>query len=89
MGNKKVCASGLQFFLMPAQLPKRIFDPHLLFDQATELDRAKVDIPDMAVNLFEPDVLAAAVVIDNAGHAANMDQPEAFNAAVRALLEQL
>jgi pimeloyl-ACP methyl ester carboxylesterase len=29
------------------------------------------------------------VVIDNAGHAANMDQPEAFNAAVRELLEQL
>jgi pimeloyl-ACP methyl ester carboxylesterase len=29
------------------------------------------------------------VVIDNAGHAANMDQPEAFNAAVRELLDQL
>jgi pimeloyl-ACP methyl ester carboxylesterase len=29
------------------------------------------------------------VVIDNAGHAANMDQPEAFNAAVRELVEQL
>jgi len=29
------------------------------------------------------------VVLDNAGHAANMDQPEAFNAAVRELLEQL
>ena len=29
------------------------------------------------------------VVIDDAGHAANMDQPEAFNAAVRELLEQL
>jgi pimeloyl-ACP methyl ester carboxylesterase len=29
------------------------------------------------------------VVIDNAGHAANVDQPEAFNAAVRELLEQL
>jgi pimeloyl-ACP methyl ester carboxylesterase len=29
------------------------------------------------------------LVIDNAGHAANMDQPETFNAAVRALLEQL
>jgi pimeloyl-ACP methyl ester carboxylesterase len=29
------------------------------------------------------------VVIDNAGHAANMDQPETFNAAVRDLLEQL
>jgi pimeloyl-ACP methyl ester carboxylesterase len=32
---------------------------------------------------------ARKVVIDNAGHAANMDQPEAFNAAVRELLEQL
>ena len=29
------------------------------------------------------------VVIDDAGHAANMDQPHAFNAAVRELLEQL
>jgi len=29
------------------------------------------------------------VVIDNAGHAANMDQPGAFNAAVRELLELL
>lgn len=29
------------------------------------------------------------LVIDNAGHAANMDQPETFNAAVRELLEQL
>ena len=29
------------------------------------------------------------VVIDNAGHAANMDQPETFNTAVRELLEQL
>ena len=29
------------------------------------------------------------VVIDDAGHAANMDQPETFNAAVRDLLEQL
>jgi pimeloyl-ACP methyl ester carboxylesterase len=29
------------------------------------------------------------VVIDNAGHAANMDQPKAFNAAVHELLEQL
>ncbi len=29
------------------------------------------------------------VVIDNAGHAANMDQPAAFNAAVRELLEHL
>ena len=28
------------------------------------------------------------VVIDDAGHAANMDQPDAFNAAVRELLEQ-
>jgi pimeloyl-ACP methyl ester carboxylesterase len=29
------------------------------------------------------------VVIDNAGHAANMDQPESFNTAVRDFLEQL
>jgi pimeloyl-ACP methyl ester carboxylesterase len=29
------------------------------------------------------------VVIDHAGHAANMDQPKEFNAAVRELLEQL
>ncbi|BBZ38101.1 alpha/beta fold hydrolase [Mycobacterium conspicuum] len=29
------------------------------------------------------------VVIDNAGHAANMDQPDVFNAAVRELLEHL
>jgi len=29
------------------------------------------------------------IVIDNAGHAANMDQPEAFNTAVRELLEKL
>jgi pimeloyl-ACP methyl ester carboxylesterase len=28
------------------------------------------------------------VVIDNAGHAANMDQPESFNTAVRDFLEQ-
>ena len=32
---------------------------------------------------------SSKVVIDNAGHAANMDQPETFNAAVRELLEQL
>jgi pimeloyl-ACP methyl ester carboxylesterase len=32
---------------------------------------------------------ARKVVIDNAGHAANMDQPDTFNAAVRELLEQL
>ncbi|MGB8209509.1 MAG: alpha/beta fold hydrolase [Mycobacterium sp.] len=30
-----------------------------------------------------------SVVIDNAGHAANMDQPESFNTAVRDFLEQL
>ncbi len=29
------------------------------------------------------------VVLDDAGHAANMDQPEAFNAAMREFLEQL
>lgn len=32
---------------------------------------------------------AHKVVLDNAGHAANMDQPEAFNDAVREFLDQL
>jgi pimeloyl-ACP methyl ester carboxylesterase len=32
---------------------------------------------------------ARKIVIDNAGHAANMDQPETFNTAVREFLEQL
>lgn len=32
---------------------------------------------------------ARKLVIDDAGHAANMDQPDAFNTAVRELLEQL
>ncbi|MGH3266799.1 MAG: alpha/beta fold hydrolase, partial [Trebonia sp.] len=32
---------------------------------------------------------ARKVVIDNAGHAANMDQPETFNTAVRELLDEL
>ena len=32
---------------------------------------------------------ARKLVIDNAGHAANMNQPNIFNTAVRQLLEQL
>lgn len=32
---------------------------------------------------------ARKLLIDNAGHAANMDQPDTFNTAVRELLEQL
>jgi pimeloyl-ACP methyl ester carboxylesterase len=32
---------------------------------------------------------ASKIVVDEAGHAANMDQPETFNAAVREFLEQL
>lgn len=32
---------------------------------------------------------ARKLVVDDAGHAANMDQPETFNTAVRELLEQL
>ena len=64
MGNKKVRAHGLQFFLVSAQLPKRIFDAHLLLDQTTELDRAKVDVPDAVVNLFQADILAGAADAD-------------------------
>jgi len=66
----------------------------------TSLDR--ITVPTLViVGAEDTDFLAGAdymhrripnsrkVVIDNAGHAANMDQPEAFNAAVRELLEQL
>jgi pimeloyl-ACP methyl ester carboxylesterase len=31
---------------------------------------------------------AEKVILEKAGHAANIDQPEAFNAAVRAFLER-
>src|SRR6185369_13269206 len=60
MGNKKVRAHGLHFLLMPAQLSERVFDSHLLLDEASEFDRAKVDVPYPVVNLFEADVLAGA-----------------------------
>ncbi len=66
----------------------------------TSLDR--IAVPTLViVGANDTDFLAGAdymnrriansrkIVIDNAGHAANMDQPEAFNAAVRGLLEQL
>ena len=45
---------------MSPQLPGRVFDSHLLLDQASELDRAKVDVPYPIVNLFETDILAGA-----------------------------
>ena len=35
------------------------------------------------------DLNSRKVVIEGAGHAANMDRPETFNTAVRELLEQL
>src|SRR4051794_11765484 len=60
MGNKKVWAHGLQFFLVPAQLTERVFDAHLLLDQTPQFDWAKVDVPDAVVNLFEADILAGA-----------------------------
>ncbi len=66
----------------------------------TSLDR--IAVPTLViVGAEDTDFLAGAeymhrhipnsrkVVIDNAGHAANMDQPETFNAAVREFLEQL
>jgi pimeloyl-ACP methyl ester carboxylesterase len=32
---------------------------------------------------------AEKVILENAGHAANIDQPAAFNAAVRAFLDRV
>src|SRR5436853_1431737 len=60
MGNKKVRAHGLHIFLVTPQLTARVFDAHLRFDETTESDWAKVDVPDAVVNLFEPDILASA-----------------------------
>jgi hypothetical protein len=37
---------------MSAQLPTRVFDAHLLFNQATEFDQPQVGVPDAIVNLF-------------------------------------
>ena len=64
MGNKKVWAHGLQVLLMSPQLPRSIFNTQLLFDQATEFDRPKVDVPDALVNLFQPDILASTAEAD-------------------------
>ncbi len=64
MDNKKVRVHGLHFFLMSPQLPGLIFDSHLLFDQATELDWAEVDVPYPVVNLFESDPLTGTHLTD-------------------------
>ena len=64
MGNKKVRAHGLQVLLMSPQLPRSVFNTHLLFDQTAQLDRAKVNLPDAVVNLFQADVLAGAADTD-------------------------
>ena len=37
-----------------------IFDPHVFFEQATEFERAKVDVPDTVIDLLEPHVLPGA-----------------------------
>ena len=37
-----------------------IFDPHVFFEQAAELERAKVDVPDTVIDLLEPHVFSGA-----------------------------
>ena len=64
MGNKKVQAHGLHFFLVPMPLTEGIFDAHLLFNQSAEFDWAKVDVPYPVVNLFEAHILAGATDAD-------------------------
>ncbi len=47
------CGSALE-------LSVGIFDPHVLFEQATEFERAKVDVPDTVIDLLKPHVFASA-----------------------------
>jgi len=49
----KSCGSALE-------LSVGIFDPHVFFEQATELERAKVDVPDTVIDLLESHVLPGA-----------------------------
>jgi hypothetical protein len=37
-----------------------IFDPHVVFEQATEFERAKVDVPDTVIDLLESHVFSGA-----------------------------
>ena len=52
MGNKKVRAHGLHFFIVSPQLPGPAFDSHPLLDQSAEFDWAKLDVPFPVVNPF-------------------------------------
>lgn len=42
------------------ELSVGIFDPHVVFEQATEFERAKVDVPDTVIDLLKPHVFASA-----------------------------
>ncbi len=60
-----------------------IFDPHVFFEQATEFERAKVDVPDTVIDLLEPYVLPGA-------HDADVDPiPLPADAAVEAHVAHL
>ena len=50
------CGSALE-------LSVGIFDPHVFFEQATEFERAKVDVPDTVIDLFESHVFSAQTML--------------------------
>ena len=42
------------------ELSVGIFDPHVFFEQATEFERAKVDVPDTVIDFLKLHVFASA-----------------------------
>jgi len=52
IGNKKVRGHGLQ---VAFQSTKCILDPHVFFEQASELERAEKDVPDAIIDFSEAD----------------------------------
>ena len=53
-----IALSGL--WISALELSIGIFDPHVFFEQATEFERAKVDVPDTVIDLLEPHILSGA-----------------------------
>src|SRR3989442_2613880 len=58
IGNKRVRGHGLHGSAPQSAI--RVFDPHMALEQAPELERPVVDIPDPIVDLLQAHVLTNA-----------------------------
>src|SRR3989442_10793263 len=58
IGNKRVRGHGLHGSAPQSAI--RVFDPHMALEQAPELERSVVDIPDPIVDLLQAHVLTNA-----------------------------